>query len=382
MWEAGAEIEEEPQTPQPIAARLDWPKARSGQAMTYAPSSGLIFLFGGYDQFYMNDLWTLSLGRTDFPSLTDITIKAVKKQHGAKTDELPIPEDVKHRLRYADIGKQMEWREECLGAAHATQNPSLPLRTTAGICVVDRALYMFGGSQGSPDNSDIYKYDLGEGAARQWSKLEVSGATPKPSNYSKLAVWGTHIVAINDENMKDNPQDTDSFHIFDTTTAEWKGYKCSAALQAFENVSVGIAFGHLCFVSPDATKLFYMALDDLVATTERPAGSERLEWKALDLERGDPAMNPTVTCWAGPYLFGASDDRLGVLVIDLAKGSGRWQPITLVGEPLKIADSGATMCGSPSRLVVFGGYSANTGYSQATTVLDVTDLEVAQVTNL
>jgi hypothetical protein len=55
----------------------------------------------------------------------------------------------------------MEWREECLGAAHATQNPSLPLRTTAGICVVDRALYMFGGSQGSPDNSDIYKYDLG-----------------------------------------------------------------------------------------------------------------------------------------------------------------------------------------------------------------------------
>jgi hypothetical protein len=47
MWEAGAEIEEEPQTPQPIAARLDWPKARSGQAMTYAPSSGLIFLFGG-----------------------------------------------------------------------------------------------------------------------------------------------------------------------------------------------------------------------------------------------------------------------------------------------------------------------------------------------
>jgi hypothetical protein len=84
----------------------------------------------------MNDLWTLSLGRTDFPSLTDITIKvprpppptscvrvcvavtagthtcvvgagtevwgaqAVKKQHGAKTDELPIPEDLKHRLRY------------------------------------------------------------------------------------------------------------------------------------------------------------------------------------------------------------------------------------------------------------------------------------------
>jgi hypothetical protein len=35
---------------------------------------------------------------------------------------------------------------------------------------------------------------IGEGAARQWSKLEVSGATPKPSNYSKLAVWGTHIV--------------------------------------------------------------------------------------------------------------------------------------------------------------------------------------------
>jgi hypothetical protein len=55
----------------------------------------------------------------------------------------------------------MEWREECLGAVHPTQNPSLPLRTTAGICVVDRALYMFGGSQGSPDNSDIYQYDLG-----------------------------------------------------------------------------------------------------------------------------------------------------------------------------------------------------------------------------
>jgi hypothetical protein len=168
-------------------------------------------------------------------------------------------------------------------------------------------------------------------------------------------------------------------------------------LHCAHHTTSGIAFGHLCFVSPDVTKLYYMALDDLVTTTERPAGSERLEWKALELERGDPAMNPTVTCWAGPYLFGASDDRLGVLVIDLAKGtvthtclrstslplahacapyavvrvrcvcilcvrvrvrvrvgSGRWQPITLVGEPLKIADSGATMCGSPSRLVVFG----------------------------
>jgi hypothetical protein len=35
---------------------------------------------------------------------------------------------------------------------------------------------------------------IGNEAARQWSKLEVSGAPPKPSNYSELAVWGTHIV--------------------------------------------------------------------------------------------------------------------------------------------------------------------------------------------
>jgi hypothetical protein len=121
-----------------------------------------------------------------------------------------------------------------------------------------------------------------------------------------------------------------------------------------------------------------MAMSDLVPTAERPARSERLEWKALELDRGELAMEPAVTCWAGPYLFGASNGRLGVLVIDLAKGtvprtclsstslllahacacvragSGKWQPITLVGEPLKVADSGATMCGSPSRLVVFG----------------------------
>jgi hypothetical protein len=31
-----------------LPARLDWPKARSGHAMTYAPSSGLVFLFGGW----------------------------------------------------------------------------------------------------------------------------------------------------------------------------------------------------------------------------------------------------------------------------------------------------------------------------------------------
>ncbi len=57
----------------------------------------------------------------------------------------------------------MEWREECLGAVHPTQNPSLPLRTTAGICVVDRALYLFGGGQGRAQHStsDIYKYALG-----------------------------------------------------------------------------------------------------------------------------------------------------------------------------------------------------------------------------
>jgi hypothetical protein len=72
-------------------------------------------------------------------------------------------------------------------------------------------------------------------------------------------------------------------------------------------------------VDPDGTKLFYMALDDVVARF--PAGSEQLEWKTLDLDRGELAMKPTVTCWAGPYLFGASNGRLGVLVIDLAKGT-------------------------------------------------------------
>jgi rRNA maturation endonuclease Nob1 len=31
---------------------------------------------------------------------TDGWVQAVKKQHGVNIDELPIPEDLKHRLRY------------------------------------------------------------------------------------------------------------------------------------------------------------------------------------------------------------------------------------------------------------------------------------------
>jgi hypothetical protein len=63
-----------------------------------------------------------------------------------------------HERWAADIGKQREWREECSDATDATRDSLAPLRTTAGICVVDRALYMFGGSQGRPNNSDIKEF--------------------------------------------------------------------------------------------------------------------------------------------------------------------------------------------------------------------------------
>jgi hypothetical protein len=43
-WGGRKRVKEEAPMTQP---RLGGPKARSGHAMTYAPSSGLIFLFGG-----------------------------------------------------------------------------------------------------------------------------------------------------------------------------------------------------------------------------------------------------------------------------------------------------------------------------------------------
>ncbi len=159
---------------------------------------------------------------------------------------------------------------------------------------------------------------------------------------------------------------------------------------AHRGAAPGIAYDHICMVNPEGTRLYHMAMGDLVTAAERPARRKRLEWEAFDLDRGEMALQPVATCWAGPYLFGASRKRLGVLVIDLANGtlahtclrstparscvcvwgvrvrvrwcvcvcvragSGKWQPITLVGQSTTIAREEATMCGSPSRLVVFG----------------------------
>jgi hypothetical protein len=99
--------------------------------------------------------------------------------------------------------------------------------TTSGICVIGRSIFMFGGSTGSPNSNDTYKYDLGTATlrsapppahllrfaspyggpklthgvylsvvadARQWTKLSVGGELPLPSNYSKLTAWGSHVV--------------------------------------------------------------------------------------------------------------------------------------------------------------------------------------------
>jgi hypothetical protein len=95
-------------------------------------------------------------------------------------------------------------------------------------------------------------------------------------------------------------------------------------------------------VNPEGTRLFHMAMGDLVTAAERPGRSERLEWEAFDLDRGEMALQPVVTCWAGPYLFGASNKRLGVLVIDLAKGT---LAHTLSALPSSPAHSCVCVCG-------------------------------------